>query len=432
MSTPTPGPAPQHSPPANCPGGHRLELTRRGVLAAFGGGAVVTAAIGHTKLAFGAPDGADAPNVLVTVMLAGGIDGLSVIAPIGDPDYAPSRPTIAIRESSAIQVDSRFGLHPALAPLYPLWTAGRFGAVHAVGQQSPTRSHAEAMNELERAAPDSSIRTGWLDRTLQLLPADDLLQGVSLGRPDVPGLLRGPQPALAAAKLSDIALPVDLDATPLALWRQAMAQLHAGARPEVSTPMSNAFTAIDRLGAELPAGSGAIGGHLYPAGGFGQGLRDIARLVKARSGLRVATVQLGGWDTHVNHGTVDSGAFAPNLKTLAEGLAAFAEELGPDLDRVTVITLSEFGRRVRQNGNNGLDHGHGGVMLLLGGGVDGGTVHGVWPGLSGANLADGQDLAVTTDYRGVIAEVLAGRMGVSPAGGVFPGYRPEPIGVIKS
>jgi uncharacterized protein (DUF1501 family) len=413
-----------------CADGRRLALSRRGVLTGLGGTALLTAALGEAQIAFGSPAESRA-NVLVTVVLAGGLDGLSMVAPIGDPDYAPNRPGIALPASTAIQVDSRFGLHPALAPLYPLWTAGRFGAVHAVGQVSPTRSHIAAMDELERAAPGSGAPTGWLDRTLGRLPAGGPLEAVSLGRPGIPGNLRGPRPALEARRLDDVRLPVNAHRTPLPLWQRAISELHAGARAEVRAPMGSALVAIRRLGAKAPPPSPAAVAPAYPANGYGQGLKDIARLIKAGSGLRVATVQLGGWDTHVNHGNLDSGVFAPNLATLAVGLAAFASDLGPHFDRVTVITVTEFGRRVRQNGNNGLDHGHGSAMLLLGGGIDGGKVHGTWPGLALADLDSGLDLKATTDYRAVIAEILAARMGMTSVTDVFPGFSPAPVGVVR-
>ena len=430
MPTHTRTAGPRDAADCGCDEGRRLALTRRGVLKALGGTALLAATVGEAQFAFGAGAGTK-QNVLVTVVLAGGIDGLSVVAPIGDPDYAPNRPGIAISPSKAIQVDTRFGLHPALAPLYPLWTAGKFGAVHAVGQESPTRSHFEAMDELERAAPDSSARTGWLDRTLGMLPAGGALEAVALGQSGVPGHLRGLHTKLAAQKLDDVKLPIDAKVTPLSLWQKSMATLHAGARPEVSTPMHSALTAIDLLTTKVPA-SAATGGPAYPNNGYGQGLKDIARLVKADAGLRVATVQLGGWDTHVNHGNVDGGVFAPNLKTFADGLAAFAADLGPDFDRVTVLTLTEFGRRVKQNGNNGLDHGHGCAMLLLGGGVDGGKVHGTWPGLATADLDSGLDLRATTDYRAVISEILTTRMGVGSTTDVFPGYKAPAVGAVRA
>lgn len=419
-------------PPAGdcgCGEGRRLDLSRRGVLKVLGGTALVTATLGDAQLAFGATAGTKA-DVLVTIVLSGGIDGLSVVVPVGDPDYARNRPGIGVPASVAKQVDSTFALHPALEPLFPLWTAGTFGAVHAVGQESPSRSHFEAMEELERAAPDSSARTGWLDRTLGMLPDSGALEAVSLGQSGVPGSLRGPHAKLSANKLDDVKLSVNLDRTPLPLWQQAIGQLHAGARPEVRAPMANALSAVAEVGA-VPASAAPAG---YPSDGYGQALKDIARLVKSGSGLRVAAVHYGGWDHHTNFGGVTSGGntFAGRLRGLAEGLAAFAADLGPDLGRVTVVTLTEFGRRVKQNGNNGLDHGHGSVVLLLGGGVNGGKVHGRWPGLANDALDHGLDLAATTDYRAIISEILTRRMGVGSVKDVFPGYSPATVGAVRA
>jgi uncharacterized protein (DUF1501 family) len=395
----------------------------------MGGTALMTAMLGDAELAFGATAGTKA-NVFVTIVLAGGMDGLSLVAPVGDPDYAPNRPGIAVPASAAKQVDSVFGLHPALAPLYPLWTAGKFAAVHAVGQEAPTRSHFEAMEELERAAPLSSARRGWLDRTLGILPAGGPLEAVSLGQSGIPGLLGGTMPKLSAGRLEDVKLPVDLNETPLSLWKQTVAQLHAGARPEVSAPISNALAAVEAVNAVPAASAGAT----YPDNNWGIALKDIARLIKADSGLRVATVPYNSWDHHTNFGAVDStgSTFAGRVSGLATGLAAFAADLGPEFDRVTIVTCTEFGRRVKQNGNSGLDHGHGSATLLLGGGVNGGKVYGKWPTLRKDALDQGLDLAVTTDYRAIMSEILIGRMGVASVKDVFPGYTPAPVGAIKA
>jgi uncharacterized protein (DUF1501 family) len=416
-----------------------MEFSRRGMLQALGGTALLTATLGDAQLAFGAVAPGAKPHVLVTIVLAGGFDGLSMIAPIGDPAYAPARPDIAVPASLAKQVDSTFGLHPSLAPLYPLWTAGSCAAVHAVGQESPTRSHFEAMDELERAAPNSSLRNGWLNRTLGTLPDSGALEAMSLGESGVPGLLRGEHASLSAYRLADITLPVNYTATPLALWQQAMGELHTGARPEVKAPMGNALNAIDVLTNKVaPAekAAGAAGqnaaGAGYPNDGYGQGLKDIARLVKADTGLRVATVHVGGWDLHTGFGSPTSGGgtFAGRLLAIAGGLAAFAADLGPEFDRVTVFTVSEFGRRVQQNGNQGLDHGHGNAMLVLGGKINGGKVHGTWPTLAADKLDHG-DLAGSTDYRSVISEFLVGQMGVTSVKDVFPGLTPTPLGLVK-
>lgn len=409
-----------------CPEGQRFELSRRGMLKAMGGTALVTAVLGDAELAFGAPGGSD--HVLVTVVLAGGIDGLSVLAPIGDPDYAANRPGIAVPASLAKRVDSTFGLHPALSPLFPLWDSGSFGAVQAVGQEAATRSHFAAMEELERAAPGSSLRTGWLDRALGTLPDSGVLEAVALGSSSVPGSLRGGNAKLAANELTSIRLPMSSTQAPVSLWQKALGELHAGARPEVSAPMGNAIEAVTAV-EQLTADDG--GGDGYPNDRYGRALQDVARLVKARSGLRIAHVHMGGWDHHTNIGQASGGKFANKLSTVAQGLAAFAADLGPDLSRVTVITLSEFGRRVKQNGNGGLDHGHGNCMLVLGGGVRGGRVYGDWPGLS-ADRLDRGDLAGTTDYRTVIAEILGKKMGVANAASVFPGLSGAQLGLVTS
>ncbi len=407
-----------------CTEGRRFELSRRGMLKAMGGAALFTTVVGDAELAFGAT-ATGTEHVLVTIVLAGGIDGLSVVPPIGDPNYASARPSIAVPGSLARQVDSTFGLHPALAPLFPLWSSGDFAAVQAVGQESPTRSHFDAMDELERAAPGSSLRTGWLDRTIGTMPDSGVLEAVAVGASSVPGSLRGNHAKIAATSLKDIGLPLASAQTPVSLWQKAIGELHAGARPEVSTPMSNALsavTAVEKLAAATPAGG-------YPGDRYGTALRDVASLVKAKSGLRVAHVQMGGWDHHTNIGKASGGRFATKLSTVAQGLAAFATDLGPDLSRVTVITLSEFGRRVKENGNGGLDHGHGNCMLVLGGGIKGGKVYGTWPGL-GSDKLDRGDLAGTTDYRTVISEILTKKMGVGSAKDVFPGLTGTALGLI--
>ncbi len=418
--------APEHDA-CGCREGQRLELSRRGILKMLGGTALVTATLGDAQLAFGATAGTKS-NVLITIVLGGGIDGLSVVVPLGDPDYAPNRPGIAVPASTAQKVDSMFGLHPALSPLYPLWNAGTFGAVQAVGQASPSRSHFEAMDELERAAPNSSLRTGWLNRTIGLLPESGPLEAVALGKADLPGHLRGPNQKLAAGKLDDITLPLDYG-TSLSTWQQAFSQLHTGERAEVSAPMKGALAAAGAAGA-VPA-STATG---YPGNSWGTALKDIARMVKADVGLRVASVPYGGWDHHENFGgpTSTGSTFAGRLSGLAQGLAAFADDLGPDFDRVTIMTLTEFGRRVKENGSGGLDHGHGFSVLLLGGGVNGGKVHGRWPGLATANLDNRLDLAGTTDYRSIVSEILVGRMGVSAAAQVFPGFTASAVGAVRS
>ncbi|MBK6874196.1 MAG: DUF1501 domain-containing protein [Kineosporiaceae bacterium] len=430
MTTPV-APARNHgatdNDPCACHEGRRLELSRRGILKMLGGTALVTATLGEAQLAFGATAGTK-PNVLVTIVLGGGMDGMSAVVPHGDAAFAPARPNIAIPPSTTLRADAMFGLHPALSPLYPLWQSGKFGAVQAVGQLAADKSHFSAMEKMEQAATGSAARDGWVNRMMGLLPENGPLEGVALGGSNLPGHYRGAQPTLSAYRLADITLPLEY-VTTLPLWQQAFTQLHVGERPEISAPMRNALGAVNAV-ASVPA-STATG---YPNNTWGTALKDVARMIKADVGLRTASVPYGGWDHHENFGgPTDTGStFAGRLSGLAQGLAAFAADLGTDLDRVTTMTFTEFGRPLKENGSGGLDHGHGYVCLMLGGGVNGGKVHGTWPGLAPANLSNKQDLAVTTDYRSVISEVLTTRMGVSSTTPVFPGFTPAAVGVMRS
>jgi uncharacterized protein (DUF1501 family) len=210
-------------------------------------------------------------------------------------------------------------------------------------------------------------------------------------------------------------------------WQSALTALHAGARPETAAPLNGALEAVSRVqnAARSAVSAGDLG---YPGGGLGPALHDVAQLIKAGLGLRVATLDYGNWDMHNGMGTVDGGWMVDQLTELSTSLAAFAKELGPGLDRVTLITLSEFGRRVEENGSQGLDHGHGNVVFVVGGGIRGGKVYGRWPGLAEPRLDQG-DLAATTDYRGIVSEVLQRRLGVGSVSAVFPGLKPQPLGL---
>ncbi|RZS91271.1 secreted protein [Motilibacter rhizosphaerae] len=404
-------------------------LSRRGFLrgalagaAALAGGSLLQ--LGDAQVALAEPGYAG--DALVVVSLRGGFDGLSAVVPAGDPAYAAARPDIAVPASRLLQLDGMFGLHPALAPLLPLWQAGTFGAVHAVGQASPTRSHFSAMEELERAAPTSSLRTGWIDRMVGAGGSTSTFAGVQLGSGTATQALSGPVPTLALGRLSSVDLPGSWDADERARWRTALTALHATGPAAVTVPAREAVAAV-ATAVGLPAAAPATA---YPEGAFGDALKDVARLVKGGVGVRVAAVDLGDWDMHEGLGTTEWGRMQRQLGVLARGLAAFAADLGDALATTSVVTLSEFGRRVEQNGSGGLDHGHGNAVLLLGGGVVGGRVHGTWPGLSASALVDG-DLAGTTDYRQLLAELLEVRCGV-PTGSVFPGLGAGRLGIARA
>ncbi len=413
--------------PCGCPENQRAGLSRRTLFRIAGAAGLLTATtMSNVRVALSA-DAATTGNTLVVLSLRGGFDGLSAIVPIGDPDYAPARPSTQVQASLAHQVDSRFGLHPAMAPLFPLWEAGTFGAVHAVGQQDPTRSHFEAMEEMERAAPTSSLRTGWIDRTLGMIGDQDIFTGTAIGGGALPQSMLGPHAKFAMQNISGTKVSIGEDLVPLTRWRKAMSTINKGAGAEVTAPLTNALRAIDAIRPlqqqpDDPAKAG------YPSGGLGSALHDVARLVKAGVGLRVASVEFGNWDMHSGLGTPTAGWMFDQLTELSTALAAFAKELGPDFGKVTLLTLSEFGRRVGENGSNGLDHGHGNAVLVLGGGINGGKVLGRWPGLGASDLVDG-DLAGTTDYRSIVSEVLTKRLNVSSNTTVFPGFKPTAVGI---
>lgn len=397
----------------------RHGFTRRRLLAGLGG--VGVAALGSqlatTRVAFGQSGG----NTLVVIFLRGGIDGLCVVVPRGEPVLREVRPRIGIPDGALLAGDDRFGLHPALAPLHPLWTSGRMAAVHAVGSPDVSRSHFQAQDCLERGAATTSVSSGWLDRVLEALGPGTTFRAVAQGSALPRSLVGG----------EDKLVMQGVDRFDLQGWDgirdrtvSALAALYTGLDHPVA---SHAQVALQALEAARTVASNEYQPDAeYPDGGLGDQLRDVARLIKADVGLRVAAIDLGGWDMHTWIGEVDNGDMRRQLDRLAAALAAFTEDLGPALDRTSVVTMSEFGRRVAQNGNAGTDHGHGGIMLLLGGGLRGGRVHGAWPGLT--DLVNG-DLAGANDYRDVLAELLQARLGVGDVGRVFPDHRPEPLGV---
>jgi uncharacterized protein (DUF1501 family) len=412
-----------------CDENEKAELTRRGLLgraAAAGGGAALAGLAGEalsTSLAFAA--GAYTGDTLVVLSLRGGFDGLSAFAPIGDADYYRARPGIAVPKAKVIAGDGMFGLHPALAPLLPQWKAGRLAAVHAVGQQDPTRSHFAAMEAMENAAPGSPVRSGWLDRMLGQTGATGPLAGVSLGDSMPSRLLAGPAADLSMAGIDDFELAAD-GRKPMAAALRAM---YADAPPLLAGPALAAGRALAAAGS-IKGDYEAANGAVYPDTGLGAALRDVARLIKAKAGLVTAAVDCGDWDMHEGLGPAVKGErMYDNLTDLATALAAFTTDLGETgMKNVTVLTISEFGRRVKENGSRGADHGHGNAMMLLGGGVRGGKVYGNWPGLTPAALIQG-DLAVTTDYRSVIGEVLQKRCRIGALDRVFPGVRPSAFGL---
>ncbi|GAA3945683.1 DUF1501 domain-containing protein [Actinoplanes auranticolor] len=417
-----------NEPDCGCADDRRTAVSRRRVLAAGAAGAFAALAGDQlsTQLAFAAE--AYTGDVLVVLSLRGGFDGLSAIVPAGDAAYYAARPTLAVPKSQLIGGSGGFALNPALRPLLPFWQAGTFGAVHAVGQAAPNRSHFAAMEELERAAPGTSVRTGWLDRMLGGLGANSPFAGVSLGGAMPARTMAGPLPDLGIKSIDKFDLGGEDKHRPMAA---TMAALYSGAPATLARTAGQVTGALATTRRLTAAGYTPAYGAVYPDTDLGKALRDVARLIKSDVGLMSACVDSGDWDMHENLGAAVPGKkMYDNLSKLATALAAFATDLGAaGLGRVTVVTVSEFGRRVQQNGSGGLDHGYGNAMLMLGGAVKGGRVHGRWPGLAPAKLVNG-DLAVTTDYRAVIGEILQKRCRVSDVRSVFPGVTPTSLGVV--
>jgi uncharacterized protein (DUF1501 family) len=411
-------------------------LTRRSVLRSIGLGGLVLPA-GFPRVAFSATPSAQR-DILVCIFLRGGADGLNVVVPFGDDDYYESRPLLAIRQPGsggreAIDLDGFFGFHPSLAPLKELYDEGVLAAVHATGSPDRTHSHFDAMDFMERGTPGSkSVPTGWLGRHLATLDTgnDSPFRAVSVGSL-LPASLRGPVPATALRSVVDFHLQGQPGReAELARFQARLSAMSTG-DGWLDLQTRQAFAAVAALAAAHPGSFRPANGARYPAGAFGAALLQVAQLIKADLGLEVACVDLDGWDFHAEQGRA-TGAMADLLAELAGGLAAFHADLGQRMKRITVVTLSEFGRRIEPNASGGTDHGHGNFMFLLGGGVDGGRVHGVWPGLAPEQRYGPGDLAITTDFRTVLAEVLERRLGSSKIGEVFPGFTaPGYLGVVR-
>ena len=399
----------------------------KGVGAATGAG-VLTSMVGDvfTQATFGAGTGG---NVLVVLSLRGGSDGLSLVVPHGDAGYSAVRPTIAIPTGSLLVKDTLFGLHPEFAPLQQMWQAGSFGAVQAVGMPQPDRSHFSAMEHVEDADPGSSARVGWINRMVGLVGGGQPNEAMQLGTTMAPTSLVGPAATMAVNGLGSIALPGGSD---LGFQDRTRASLHTqwdGRRTAMGKAMAATLQTTNDLAGLAQSVDPPQNGAVYPDGDLSSALKQTAKLVRADVGTQVVTVDFGSWDHHTDLGTVSGGEMQWMVKMLAEALAGFFTDLGGDAARVTVVTISEFGRSLRENGSAGAEHGYGNCMLLLGAGVKGGRVHGTWPGLGSGALVDG-DLAVTNDYRSVLAEVVTKRFPTASIPSVFPGFTPQVIGTM--
>lgn len=372
-------------------------------------------------------------RVLVCLFQRGAADALNVVVPHGEPAYYAARPSIAIprpsshSEGGAIELDGFFGLHPSLRALKPLYDRGMLAPVHAVGSPSSTRSHFDAQDYMETATPDvKGTPDGWLNRCLavdgtclQCEAGRTPFRAVSMTQ-QTPRILAGPVQTIAMNSIGEFSLRgASADAASLeALYRTGSADLVHGTG-------SDMFEAVRMLRAANPQRYAPRNGAEYPRTQFGQRLLQIAQLIRADVGLEVAFADVGGWDTHANQGGA-SGQLANRLDDFARAIAALVTDLGDRMDDVLILTMSEFGRMVRENGNRGTDHGHAGALFVIGSEVRGGRVHGQWPGLQQEQLFEGRDLALTTDFRTVFAEVAAKHLGASKLDRVFPEFATPP------
>ena len=416
-----------------CPDFAQARLSRRRLLGttAAGAGALVGAQLvgdAFLQVAYGGTPGG---NVVVVLSLRGGSDGLSIVVPRGiDHDRLASyRPNIVVPESTLLGADPRFGLHPALADLMPMWNAGTFGAVHAIGMAAPNRSHFEAMEEMEDADPGSTARVGWINRMIGLDTSAAPQDAVMLGSTLLPTSMIGPAPALGAYRVADFSI-ADVG-TSQAVRRGSLGTMWGADQSVLGDGVRLALQSTTALAPLVDDADNAVHVSAYPAGPLADVLANTAALIRADVGTRIVAVDYGDWDMHEGVGSVDEGWMYDHLGHFAASLKAFFADLGSTASRVTVVTISEFGRRLEENGDGGIDHGYGNAMLVLGAGVDGGQVHGGWPGLADDDLEDG-DLAIRQDYRSVLWEVMSHRFPAisGDRAKLFPGLTPEDVGVM--
>jgi uncharacterized protein (DUF1501 family) len=386
------------------------------------------------RLAFAPQHTAPRGDTLIVVFLRGAADVLNMVVPHGEDAYYQLRPSLGIarpddaktkKEERAVDLDGFFGLHPNMAHLLDAWRSEQLAIIHACGAPDESRSHFKAMELMERGVDDErGPASGWIGRHLATLNTGNTspLRAVGMGtRPQKS--LTGSVPVSALRSIADFHLGGDPRA--LQQMRKALSTVY-----EDDILGQDTLSIMDTLQTLDPLKYAAGHGAKYPDSEFGMALKQTAMLIKAQVGLEVSAIDLGGWDTHFAQGS--SSGLMPNLmKDLADGLAAFHADMSDYMDRLTTVTMSEFGRRASENGSLGTDHGHGSMMMVLGGHVNGGKVHGQWPGMQAGQLIGPGDLAVTTDYRDVLSEILTKRLNNPATNEIFPEYQPKIPNVLK-
>jgi uncharacterized protein (DUF1501 family) len=381
-------------------------------------------------------------KTLVAIFMRGAADGLNIVVPFGDKRYKDLRPTIGIAPPSTqtngnganggtIDLDGTFALNGAMQPLRALWDKKQLAIVEATGSPDPSRSHFEAQDSMECGTPGKASGTGWLNRALPegggepAQPAK--LRAVALSK-QVPHCLRGENEVIAVGNLQQYTIG---DPSAAAVMQSMYATTPD---PSLGRTGKDAFEAMKVIQSIQDTSSNTTGAERGPggplitqSGDFGRNLQQLARLLKAEAGVEVAFADIGGWDHHGNENQQ-----LPNLlRQFSAGIASFCQDMGDRMEDIVLVTMSEFGRTAAENGNAGTDHGHGSFMMVVGGPVHGGKVYGKWPGLEKEQLFEGRDLAVTTDYRDVLNELVRGHLGQQNLSNVFPGFQPgQPLGLL--
>jgi uncharacterized protein (DUF1501 family) len=417
----------------------RRVFFRNGALALVGTTALPAFLSRAVMAADGTSDSVSKNKRLVVIFQRGAADGLNIVVPHGEPSYYSMRPTINIPRNAVLDLDGFFGLHPSMDPLLALWKQKHLAIIHAAGSTDTTRSHFDAQDYMESGTPGvKATEDGWLNRALRELPqpslqattqaADHLkaaskdpsaFRAIAMG-PSLPRILSGPEPAVAVNRINDFGVGGrNPNAAPVANTFEAMYE-HS-----VDTVLhgtgQETFDAVKMLKSADPAKYKPAPGANYPQGRFGDSLQQLAQLIKSNLGVQVAFADIGGWDHHVNEGNTQ-GQLANILREFSQSLFAFWVDLGSLAEETVVVTMSEFGRTARENGNRGTDHGHANAMFVMGGPVQGGKVYGRWPGLDSSQLYEGRDLAVTTDFRRVLSEAVYQHLGNHKLDAVFPGF----------
>lgn len=381
-------------------------------------------------------------KVLIAIFQRGAMDGLNAVIPYSEPEYYSLRPNIAVprpkngEAGTALDLDGQFGLHPALAPFKPIYDAGQLAIVHAVGSPDATRSHFDAQDYMEAGTPGvKSTVDGWLNRYLQSRADAQAtpFRAVAMGA-NMPRTLQGKAPTLAINNLNDFGIRAGNAVSNQAVQGGFEAMYAQTASEALRGTGRETFEAVKLLKQVNPSQYKPVAGVVYPRGPYGDRLKQLAQLIKSDIGLEVAFADIGGWDTHVAEGAAQ-GQLAGRLTEFGQGIAALYADLKDRADEVVIVTMTEFGRTAKENGNRGTDHGHASAMFLLGGNVKGGKVYGKWPGLKAEQLYEGRDLAVTTDFRSVFAELAKAHLGASNLNTIFPGFQVNPAnfkGLLRS